>query len=132
MGTPAIITFMDDNQPCANVYLNSDGYPSWAGVRLGKWVEKFTVGNGVPLGAKTGEYANGMGCLAAQYVSEMKDRVGDVYLISDASSWFADYCYTVELNRDNKIMISCYSPGEEDKAVTLYPKLFLTWASKQD
>ena len=132
MGTPAIITFMDDNQPAANVYLQSDGYPSWAGYRLGQWLEKFTVGNGAPLGAKMGQYANGMGCLAAQYIAHVKDRVGGVYMIADDSGWVADYCYTVECNADKRLVISCYSPGEEDKAITLDPKSFQKWASGRD
>ena len=60
------------------VYKHYDGYPSGHPVDLAKFLNGFNVVNG--LGQDTHKVANGLGCLAAQYVAAFKEGPGDIYI----------------------------------------------------
>ena len=60
------------------VYKHYDGYPSGHPVELAKFLNGFSIVNG--LGMDTNKMANGLGCLAAQYVAAFKMVPGDLYM----------------------------------------------------
>ena len=60
------------------VYKHYDGYPSGHPVDLAKFLDGFSIVNG--LGQNTHKVSNGLGCLAAQYVAAFKEGPGDIYI----------------------------------------------------
>jgi len=60
------------------VYKHYDGYPSGHPVNLAEFLKGFNIING--LGMETHKVANGLGCLAAQYVAAFKEQPGDLYI----------------------------------------------------
>ena len=62
------------------VYKHFDGYPSGHPVALAEFLKDFEIVNGVPFGVDNSKMANGLGCLAAQYVAAFKENPGDIYI----------------------------------------------------
>ena len=60
------------------VYKHYDGYPQGHPTDLAKFLNGFKIVNG--LGRETYQMANGLDCLAAQYIAEFKNGPGDVYV----------------------------------------------------
>ena len=60
------------------VYKHYDGYPEGHPVDLAKFLNGFKVVNG--LGMDTHRIANGLDCLAAQYIAAFKQDAGDIYV----------------------------------------------------
>ena len=60
------------------VYKHYDGYPSGHPTALAEFLKDFKIVNG--LGQDTHKVANGLGCLAAQYVEAFKMDAGDIYV----------------------------------------------------
>ncbi len=63
-----------------NMYQQYDGSPHYFGVELAKFVKPIKIINGISGSVKMGEYANGVGCFAAQIVQKYKKDVGYTYL----------------------------------------------------
>ena len=61
------------------VYKHYDGYPEGHPLELAKFLKDFKVVNGVPFGSDS-RTANGIDCLAAQYVAAFKMGPGDLYV----------------------------------------------------
>ena len=59
------------------VYKHYDGYPQGHPVDLAKFLSEFKIVNGIPYGDDS-KMANGLGCLAAQYVAAFKMGPGDL------------------------------------------------------
>ena len=97
MGTRCLTFVYDDNVPVINMYRQFDGYPSDHGQELAEFLQPMKVINGIGLGQdESGNFANGMGCLAAQMISHFKDGVGGIYIhpVTDTDCW-QDYEYHV-------------------------------------
>ena len=62
------------------VYKHYDGYPQGHPVALAEFLKGFNIVNGVPFGVDNSRMANGLGCLAAQYVAAFKEGPGDIYI----------------------------------------------------
>jgi hypothetical protein len=78
------------------LYRQFDGYPSGHGAELADFLNKIEVGNGILGKPEMGEFANGMGCLAAQLVAHFKKSVGGFYIHSiESGSGGVDYEYHV-------------------------------------
>ena len=60
------------------VYKHYDGYPSGHPVELAEFLSEFKIVNG--LGQDTNKVANGLDCLAAQYIAAFKQDAGDLYV----------------------------------------------------
>ena len=60
------------------VYKHYDGYPEGHPTQLAEFLNGFKIVNG--LGMDTNRTANGLGCLAAQYVAAFKMDAGDIYI----------------------------------------------------
>ena len=67
----------DKNLIC--IYRQYDGYPSGHGIDLAGFLNCFRVVNGLSMDMPK-KIANGMSCLAAQIVAELKDAPGNIYL----------------------------------------------------
>lgn len=101
MGTSAITTFKNFNgEVSATFFRQSDGYPTGHGSELAEILAPMKVASGITGNAveEMGKTANGMGCLAAQVVAKMKDRVGSIYLCP--AGWEVDYQYIVSPSKD--------------------------------
>lgn len=81
MGTRSTITFYsnDKNTPIVNIYQQYDGYLGGVGKDLCKWLENKIIVNGFSFHDKR-DIANGVGCLAAQYIKDNKKEVGNLYI----------------------------------------------------
>ena len=82
MGTRSLTFVYDKEVPVLCLYRQFDGYPSGMGLDLANFLNSFDeITNGFKLNEKR-KIANGIGCLAAQLVKEMKNGHGSVYLMS--------------------------------------------------
>ncbi len=83
------------------IYVHFDGYPQGLGNDLAEHLTGYRLTNGVS--GDAGKTANGMDCLAAQIVGNLKDMVGNVYLSLDHDSFDdtpVDYLYFISPNED--------------------------------
>jgi acetyltransferase-like isoleucine patch superfamily enzyme len=85
MGTRSTIKFYRNkhnekpNVCVASIYQQYDGYLSGIGNFLIQWLNKFTIVNGISLNDDR-KIANGIDCLAAQYIRDHKNGVGGLYM----------------------------------------------------
>ena len=94
MGTRSLTFVYDGDVPLINVYRQYDGYPSGHGHELAQFLDSKTLVNG--FGKQNSFEANGMGCLAAQLIVQLKHGVGGIYIYPVSSTdCFQDYEYHV-------------------------------------
>lgn len=77
------------------MYRQFDGYPTGMGRDLKEFLGHTRIVNGFS-NHRAPDFANGMGCLAAQIVEHFKDGIGGIYLhpAGKRDIW-EDYIYTV-------------------------------------
>lgn len=105
MGTRSTTKFYsewDQQEPVACIYQQWDGYFEGVGVTLAEFLKGFTVTNGIKGGRKFNNTANGMGCLAAQYIANQKTELGSFYMTHPDDE--QEYNYEVRLI-DGKLQI---------------------------
>tara|TARA_R100000322_G_scaffold19597_1_gene12535 strand:- start:107 stop:544 length:438 start_codon:yes stop_codon:yes gene_type:complete len=87
-----------------------DGYPSGLGVTLANYLSDYDIVNGIPNNYTgfQGPIANGIGCLAAQLVSYLKDEPGNIYLRPPQDKTWEDYIYYIWVKEGSRIMISIF------------------------
>ena len=138
MATRALINFVERedgvsfsehpgvDQIHVQIYHHYDGYPQGLGVTLANFLDGYDVVNGLSTGYQ-GPVANGMGCLAAQTISYLKDGAGNVYLQKPQEKDWEDYEYFVWVKDHAELWISifdyngnCIFVGEPDKLLTKY------------
>jgi len=94
MGTRSLTFVYDGDVPVINIYRQYDGYPSGHGHELAQFLDSKTLVNGFT--NKDAAQANGMGCLAAQLIVQLKHGVGGIYIYPVSSTdCFQDYEYHV-------------------------------------
>lgn len=94
MGTRSLTFVYDGDVPVINIYRQYDGYPSGHGHELAQFLNSKTLVNGY--GEQNSVEANGMGCLAAQLIVQLKHGVGGIYIYPVSSTdCFQDYEYHV-------------------------------------
>lgn len=97
MGTRSLTYVYDGDVPVINIYRHYDGYPSGHGHELAQFLDSKTLVNGY--GEQNSVEANGMGCLAAQLIVQLKHGVGGIYIYPVSSTdCFQDYEYHVYEN----------------------------------
>jgi len=109
------VSFSEEpNQTIVDIYHHWDGYPEGLGVTLGWYLSGKKVVNGI--GSKDNEdlIFNGMGCLAASLVAELKDGPGNVYIEPRESHAWIDYQYYIWGDVGKGVWISIF---EEDKCI---------------
>ncbi len=85
MATRSTIKFYNEfnDKPIATIYRHYDGYVSGAGHELANWLKGKTIIGGIQHGqTMEAGFANGMGCLAAQFIAEHKTEIGSWYMTS--------------------------------------------------
>ena len=98
MGTRSLTFVYDGDVPVINIYRQYDGYPSGHGHELAQFLDSKTLVNGY--GEQNSAEANGMGCLAAQLIVQLKHGVGGIYIYPVSSTdCFQDYEYHVYEDR---------------------------------
>ena len=102
MGTRSTVKFYGeyDMNCIASIYQQYDGYPEAVGYELAVFLKNINLVNGFGYGAKLGEVANGMGCLASQYIAKIKVGVGGVYMVEPDN--LQEWNYTVHWNDEAK------------------------------
>ena len=94
------------------VYKHYDGYPSGHPVRLANWLTNKKIVNG--MGIDTYEVANGLGCLAAQYIAAFKEQPGDLYVENpDTEHMDIEYITYVWGDDGKSIWMSIFRVGYE-------------------
>lgn len=125
MGTRSTVKFYSEHsdKPVLCVYQQFDGYIEGVGHELAEWLKNKKLCNGFnsTQTMATG-WANGMGCLAAQYVTEHKKEIGGLYLTTEDDE--QGYDYEVRLT-DKGIIIKV---GEFEGT----PDELLNYAEKED
>ena len=73
-----------------SVYHHFDGYPEYLGVTLANYLDGKKIVNG--LGEDRDTVFNGLGCMAASIIAELKEEAGNVYIenLEHPSGWI-DY-----------------------------------------
>lgn len=83
MSTRALTVVYDEqDRSIAIIYCHSDGYPEGHGLDLAKILKDRIIVDGISSYDQK-RSSNGMGCLAATIVAELKDGIGGIYLRSD-------------------------------------------------
>jgi len=109
------------------IYNHYDSYPEGLGLNLAEFLSDFRVVNG--LGSDLPDkVANGMGCLAAQLIADMKNGPGNVYVEKPRKARFMiDYTYYVWVADNKSVYISvfdyddnCIFVGEPCKLIEKY------------
>ena len=95
-----------------SIYNHYDGYPEGLGVILAEYLDGKVITNG--LGSRD-DYSvfNGMGCLAASLIEELKDGPGDIYIEDpEHPHGWIDYDYYVWGDDAKDIWISIFDGSE--------------------
>ena len=94
------------------IYHHWDGYPEGLGVKLASYLDDKSIVNGI--GSKDNEdfIFNGLGCMAASIVAQLKDGPGNVYIEPRDSHAWIDYEYFIWGDTDKEIWISIFSDSE--------------------
>jgi hypothetical protein len=94
------------------IYHHWDGYPEGLGVKLASYLDDKSIVNGI--GNKDNEdiIFNGIGCMAASIVAQLKDGPGNVYIEDRGSHAWIDYEYFIWGDTDKDIWISIFEDSE--------------------
>ena len=96
------------------VYKHYDGYPSGHPVELAEFLNDFRIVNGLPYDDDS-KMANGLGCLAAQYIAAFKMKAGDIYVESpDTERDWIEYITYVWGTDDKDIWMSIFDTYSEE------------------
>ena len=99
------------NKTIVDIYHHYDGYPEGLGVKLASYLDNFVITNG--LGRDNDYVFNGLGCLAASLVAELKDGPGNVYIEDpERPHGWLDYKYYVWGDDNKDIWISIFDGSE--------------------
>jgi len=75
-------------------YRQMDGYPNGHGLNVAEFLSKGVLVNGIGCGENDKNQFNGIGCLAAQVIAELKKGPGSIYMIPITEGG-QEYDYTV-------------------------------------
>ena len=108
-----------------SIYQHFDGYPEGLGVTLANYLNGKMIVNG--LGKDNYRVFNGLGCLAASLIAELKDGPGNIYIEdpNKPNTWI-NYEYFVWGDDHKDIWVSifdgdeCIFVGKPDKLLEKY------------
>ena len=108
MGTRATVKFFEQYGPesvcICSVYHQYDGDLAWVGYDLAYLLQNRKIINGFGWGMDMSQYANGIGCLAAQYVAKVKTELGNVYMTSPDNTQNYDYRIETRIVEDKEVL----------------------------
>ena len=104
MGTRSTITFCgkvgNKIVPFVSIYQQYDGYLDGVGTELCEWLMDKIMVNGIS-DRDNRNIANGIGCLAAQYIRDNKHEVGGLYIYPIGNTHRnCDYNYQVIIDEE--------------------------------
>ena len=99
------------------VYKHYDGYPSGHPTELAEFLKDFKIVNGIPFNEDNSRMANGLGCLAAQYVAAFKMDAGDLYIENVDTEHFDIEQVTYVWGTENKDIWMSIFDTYEDKCI---------------
>jgi hypothetical protein len=124
MGTRSITRFFETyedkgkkyTQKLLTLYRQYDGYPSGMGTDIASFLNSGKVVNGIGLQEPTRVF-NGAGCLAAQFIAEMKQGAGGLYVYPiNAKDCGQEYEYHIYVDFDTKnVRLKCFEVGYMNK-----------------
>ena len=95
MGTRSTIKFyetIESEEPLLSVYQQFDGYIDGVGHDLANFLKDVKMVNGFKSGqSMENGFANGMGCLCAQFVARFKSGIGGFYITDKNDNQEYDY-----------------------------------------
>jgi hypothetical protein len=105
------VSFSEEpNKTIVDIYHHWDGYPEGLGVTLASYLNGYHIVNG--MGRENDNLFNGIGCMAASIVAELKDGPGDVYIEPRESHSWIDYHYYIWGDYYKSIWISIFDGDE--------------------
>jgi len=119
MGTRSETIVKDDEgKILVRMYRQYDGYISGHGQDLREAFGHTIIINGIGSEHK-GDYANGMGCLAAQLIAHFKETIGGIYIERPYAKRSQDYTYEImpkKAEHDNtrtKLWVTVYEVNDK-------------------
>ncbi|MES2287515.1 MAG: hypothetical protein V4547_17605 [Bacteroidota bacterium] len=98
----------------ATIYQHYDGYIGGVGHELAEWLKKKKIINGICNETMQDGFANGMGCLAAQFIAEHKVSIGGFSLTHETNK--QEYNYSVRyINKQFIIEVDNIFKGTPDE-----------------
>jgi hypothetical protein len=118
MGTHAVVHFFvqrsrHDKIRVVTFYFQYDGYLEGVGKDLVDFLKSYTIVNGIPFPRKEGiKYANGIGCLAAQFCKEFKNGAGNFYIepYEEADAYYTYEVVWIEESEEMQIVYRNETP----------------------
>lgn len=104
MGTHALVRFISQRRNGANIlvsfYFQYDGDLEGVGKQLLAFLKSRKIVNGIPLRRERDDkiYANGLGCLAAQFCAQFKEGPGNLYIVPSTGEEEEEHVYNVMWN----------------------------------
>ena len=131
MGTRSTIKFLrkkegDKLVPLVNIYQQYDGYISGVGYELANFLLSKKFINGYNYNHENGKYANGFGCLIAQYIAEKKTGIGKLYIVEMDN--LQEYNYQVIFNDDKYYNGDFEKENTSDELITIK---VIDWDNKE-
>ena len=112
MGTRSTVKFYDREDCIMSVYQQYDGYiEGGVGENLGRWLSTKKILNGISNQTIEQGFANGIGCLAAQYIAEHKKEIGGLYMTS--ADDLQEFNYVIRHNNNKEEFSIEVNEGEE-------------------
>lgn len=134
MGTRSLTHIKDGEDTLVTIYRQYDGYPDGMGIELADILKGKTIVNG--FSSDDQPAFNGMGCLAAQVIKELKDGIGNVYIaVPNANNRWEDYVYEITGEIGQEATIKCFDVDSIDKLKLLFeghPTEFIAWANQPE
>ena len=139
MGTRSTIRFIEKYEnretQLVNIYQQFDGYIEGVGYELAKWLINKTIVNGFASNDEKNN-ANGIGCLAAQFIKDFKKHIGGLYIVGSTNA--QEYNYDViidarQIGRVNDIALIRISKYDEKDPIFIgRPSELLTFKEPED
>lgn len=101
MGTRCLtFVYNESYDPVVCIYRQFDGYPGGHGKELAEFLKDRKVIYGIPPEKQMQKASNGMECLAASLISELKTEIGNIYLFpTNSKDCNQDYEYRIYPDR---------------------------------
>lgn len=115
MGTRSLTHFVEDDMILVTLYRQMDGYPSGHGMELYDYLKSIKLVNGFDCTKTHENYANGVGCLAAQTIAYFKTDIGQFYIVLGREH-YQDFEYFIREEND-VIQVKVVANGETNKTV---------------
>ena len=120
MSTRCITIVKEDGKDLLTFYRHSDGYPTSHGADLKEFLEKHVLVNGIGSGLAKKKQANGIGCLAASLIKELKQGPGGIYIVPNGTKGMdEEYLYIIS-NKEKQFLLKIYDTSKEEKPVVIY------------